>query len=284
LDVAACRVSPSKLGRPLVGLRRSFASSLSGKTPQPVGCGVFRQKHPRLLFLFLIPLVIAGFDEGAAEAYGKVRAALETQGKPIGALDTLSPPVFYFTPRDEDVGFVAGPVPVHRRAGGTAGSSTPPPTRLTRAVPIEGLSAYQGGSGYRCVFRLAYENRQCTAESQHSAILRRCNCKIETPCDYALISAPLPNRIRLASHQTPIDAAHIFLVEDWQVCFYQTTSGPSHPLGANEWATILLEFCDLLNKIVGWLVVVEGDHIIPWFTLTLSPVYTSESRKRSTSS
>ena len=89
MDVAACRVSPSKLGRPLVGLRRSFASSLSGKTPQPVGCGVFRQKHPRLLFLFLIPLVIAGFDERAAEAYGKVRAALEAQGKPIGALDTL---------------------------------------------------------------------------------------------------------------------------------------------------------------------------------------------------
>ena len=53
------------------------------KTPQLFGCGVFRQKHPRLHFLFLIPLVIAGFDEGAAEAYGKVR------GKPIGALDTL---------------------------------------------------------------------------------------------------------------------------------------------------------------------------------------------------
>ena len=53
------------------------------KTPQPFGCGVFRQKHPRLHFLFLIPLVIADFDEGAAEAYGKA------QGKPIGALDTL---------------------------------------------------------------------------------------------------------------------------------------------------------------------------------------------------
>jgi len=53
------------------------------KTPQPFGCGVFRQKHPRLHFLFLIPLVIADFDERAAEAYGKV------QGKPIGALDTL---------------------------------------------------------------------------------------------------------------------------------------------------------------------------------------------------
>ncbi len=53
------------------------------KTPQPFGCGVFRQKRPRLHFLFLIPLVIADFDEQAAEAYGKV------QGKPIGALDTL---------------------------------------------------------------------------------------------------------------------------------------------------------------------------------------------------
>jgi len=29
LDVAACRVSPSKLGRPLVGLRRSFASKVN---------------------------------------------------------------------------------------------------------------------------------------------------------------------------------------------------------------------------------------------------------------
>ncbi len=40
-------------------------------------------------FLFLIPLVIAGFDERAAEAYGKVRAELEAKGKPDGALDTL---------------------------------------------------------------------------------------------------------------------------------------------------------------------------------------------------
>jgi len=60
------------------------------KTPQPFGCGVFRQKHPRLHFLFLIPLVIADFDEPAAEAYGKVRAPLEAQGKPIRALDILT--------------------------------------------------------------------------------------------------------------------------------------------------------------------------------------------------
>ena len=55
--------------------------------------GVERSQRPaqnqRALRQFLIPLVIADFDEQAAEAYGKVRAALEAQGKPIGALDTL---------------------------------------------------------------------------------------------------------------------------------------------------------------------------------------------------
>jgi tRNA(fMet)-specific endonuclease VapC len=55
--------------------------------------GVEKSQHSaqnrRALGQFLIPLVIADFDEGAAEAYGKVRAALEAQGKPIRALDTL---------------------------------------------------------------------------------------------------------------------------------------------------------------------------------------------------
>ena len=46
-------------------------------------------QNRRALGQFLIPLVIADFDEGAAEAYGKVRTALEAQGKPSGALDTL---------------------------------------------------------------------------------------------------------------------------------------------------------------------------------------------------
>ena len=49
--------------------------------------GVEKSQRPaqnrRALGQFLIPLVIADFDEGAAEAYGKA------QGKPIGALDTL---------------------------------------------------------------------------------------------------------------------------------------------------------------------------------------------------
>jgi len=38
---------------------------------------------------FLLPLDIAAFDDLAADSYGTVRAALETEGKPIGPLDTL---------------------------------------------------------------------------------------------------------------------------------------------------------------------------------------------------
>ena len=55
--------------------------------------GVEKSQRPaqnrRALGQFLIPLVVADFDEPAAEAYGRVRAALEAQGKSIGALDTL---------------------------------------------------------------------------------------------------------------------------------------------------------------------------------------------------
>jgi tRNA(fMet)-specific endonuclease VapC len=47
-------------------------------------------QNRRALGQFLIPLVIADFDdEQAAEAYGRTRAALEALGTPIGALDTL---------------------------------------------------------------------------------------------------------------------------------------------------------------------------------------------------
>ena len=38
---------------------------------------------------YLLPLVIADFDEQAAIAYGEVRAVLEAQGTPIGPLDIL---------------------------------------------------------------------------------------------------------------------------------------------------------------------------------------------------
>ena len=46
-------------------------------------------KNQRALEQFLTPLVIADFDAKAAIAYGRIRAALEAQGTPIGSLDTL---------------------------------------------------------------------------------------------------------------------------------------------------------------------------------------------------
>ena len=39
---------------------------------------------------FLMPLDIAAFDDLAADSYGSLRATLETAGKPIGPLDTLT--------------------------------------------------------------------------------------------------------------------------------------------------------------------------------------------------
>lgn len=46
-------------------------------------------QNQKALQQFLAPLVIVDFDERAASAYGKIRARLEEEGKPIGAMDTL---------------------------------------------------------------------------------------------------------------------------------------------------------------------------------------------------
>jgi len=55
--------------------------------------GVQKSTYParnqQALTQFLLPLVIVGFDEQAAVAFGKIRAALEAEGAPIGPLDTL---------------------------------------------------------------------------------------------------------------------------------------------------------------------------------------------------
>ena len=48
-----------------------------------------REASRKALQHTLDALNVAPFDARAAEAYGPVRAALETQGKPIGPLDTL---------------------------------------------------------------------------------------------------------------------------------------------------------------------------------------------------
>ena len=55
--------------------------------------GVQKSSRPaqnqQALDQFLLPLTIIPFDENDAVAYGQIRTNLETQGLPIGALDTL---------------------------------------------------------------------------------------------------------------------------------------------------------------------------------------------------
>ncbi len=48
-----------------------------------------REQNRIALEQFLLPLVVAPFDAYAATKYGALRAALEAQGTPIGALDML---------------------------------------------------------------------------------------------------------------------------------------------------------------------------------------------------
>mgnify|MGYP006288004623 CR=1 FL=1 len=49
----------------------------------------YRKANQEALEQFLLPLIVAEYDEGAAEAYGEIRAALEKEGRPIGAMDML---------------------------------------------------------------------------------------------------------------------------------------------------------------------------------------------------
>jgi len=47
------------------------------------------EKNKKALEKFMFPLEIIPFDAPAAMAYGVIRSLLESQGKPIGPLDTL---------------------------------------------------------------------------------------------------------------------------------------------------------------------------------------------------
>ena len=55
--------------------------------------GVARSGQPKknreALEEFISALEVAAFDRGSTEAYGKIRAALEKKGRPIGAMDLL---------------------------------------------------------------------------------------------------------------------------------------------------------------------------------------------------
>lgn len=64
---------------------------LSSVTVAELAFGVARSgsaRNQRALEQFLEPLEIADFDRSAALVYGRLRAALEAAGTPIGPLDT----------------------------------------------------------------------------------------------------------------------------------------------------------------------------------------------------
>jgi tRNA(fMet)-specific endonuclease VapC len=67
--------------------------AISSITLAELQFGVHKSKHSaqnqRALAQFVVPLTIAAFDSKAAAAYGRIRAHLESQGTPIGPLDTL---------------------------------------------------------------------------------------------------------------------------------------------------------------------------------------------------
>ena len=67
--------------------------AISSITVAELQFGVQKSQYPsqnqRALEQFLVPLTIVDFDYKAAIAYGGVRATLESQGTPIGPLDTL---------------------------------------------------------------------------------------------------------------------------------------------------------------------------------------------------
>ena len=66
---------------------------ISAITVAELQYGVQKSSRPahnqQALDLFLLPLTIIPFDENDAMAYGQIRANLEAQDSPIGALDTF---------------------------------------------------------------------------------------------------------------------------------------------------------------------------------------------------
>lgn len=65
---------------------------ISSITASELTYGVIKngsEKNRLALEMFLAPLEIYSFDESVIWQYGEVRANLEKQGKPIGALDTM---------------------------------------------------------------------------------------------------------------------------------------------------------------------------------------------------
>jgi tRNA(fMet)-specific endonuclease VapC len=71
----------------------SSGAGISSITLSELEYGVHKSRHAEQnalnLLRFLTPFTIVPFDESAAREYGKIRAALEKRGKPIGGMDLL---------------------------------------------------------------------------------------------------------------------------------------------------------------------------------------------------
>ena len=90
--IALIKRKPAKTLRRITSLAAGEAG-ISAVTLAELRFGVAksaeRERNNQALDEFLLPLEVADFDEAAADSYGKVRAALEAAGTPIGPLDTL---------------------------------------------------------------------------------------------------------------------------------------------------------------------------------------------------
>jgi len=96
LDTNICIYLIKRRPQPLLDRFRSFPIGdigISTITLAELQYGVSKSSQPKrnqeALELFVSPLAVAAFDQQATVAYGKVRAALEKQGRPIGAMDLL---------------------------------------------------------------------------------------------------------------------------------------------------------------------------------------------------
>jgi tRNA(fMet)-specific endonuclease VapC len=89
--IALIKRKPAKALRRILALAPGEAG-ISAVTLAELWFGVAKsaqkERNSQALDEFLLPLEIADFDAEAAASYGKVRAALEAAGTPIGPLDT----------------------------------------------------------------------------------------------------------------------------------------------------------------------------------------------------
>jgi tRNA(fMet)-specific endonuclease VapC len=96
LDTNICVLLIRQKSPQVLAKLRSYpipAIGISAITVAELQYGVQKSGQPaqnqQALDQFLLPLTIIPFDDGAALVYGQIRAYLEAQGLPIGALDTL---------------------------------------------------------------------------------------------------------------------------------------------------------------------------------------------------